>query len=676
MKTIYGLLIAALFQVDFAVAQTCPANGLTTISNYPNTYYASKNSISAGATTISLTAANYGTTPISSGDILLVIQMQGTQIDATNSSSYGDGTGVGSGYLNNTSLLAGNMEYVVATNNVALSGGKLKIKTGLVNSYKNSAFGSDGQYTAQVIRVPTYYDLQLSGTINPPRWDGSEGGVLVLYAEDNINLNSATLDASGRGFRGGGGRQLNGAGSGSNTDYITLSSSNANGSKGEGIAGTPYYVNDSDAVLYSTGSEGYPNGSYAMGAPGNAGGGATDGDPQSANDQNTGGGGGGNGGAGGNGGWGWSSATTSGGKSGALFAQASASRLVMGGGGGAGTSNDGTGSPGGGFASSGAAGGGIIIVMAGNTIYGTGAILANGAAGNATVQKDGAGGGGAGGSILIYSNNSSGTNNIIAQAAGGAGGINESAGGPAHGPGGGGGGGVIFSNGTLQSGSTVAGGAAGTTAGLSTNYGATSGSIGSMTTNMSQSAMAQFPLNCVVLFNNIIDLTAGLDNGEVTLNWTSSNPSDALNYFVERSSDGINFSTIGSTTITLRFADMGAAAVGGTLCYRIHQVQADGRSTYSSIVTVQLKSLPGKMTIYPNPARDLVNISFDADLPETVSLRLFDLRGSQMWSGQYEAQPGQNTVSIDRIRTLPEGIYMLQWSDGLTQKIQKIVVRH
>ena len=50
--------------------------------------------------------------------------------------------------------------------------------------------------------------------------------------------------------------------------------------------------------------EGYPGGSYARGAPGNAGGGATDSNP-TANDQNAGGGGGGNGGAGGRGGNGW-----------------------------------------------------------------------------------------------------------------------------------------------------------------------------------------------------------------------------------------------------------------------------------------------------------------------------------------------------------------------------------
>ena len=64
--------------------------------------------------------------------------------------------------------------------------------------------------------------------------------------------------------------------------------------------------------------EGYPGGSNARGGPANGGGGATDSNPAS-NDQNAGGGGGGNGGAGGLGGNGWFSFGFSGGHGGTAF---------------------------------------------------------------------------------------------------------------------------------------------------------------------------------------------------------------------------------------------------------------------------------------------------------------------------------------------------------------------
>ena len=116
----------------------------------------------------------------------------------------------------------------------------------------------------------------------------------------------------------------------------------------------------------------------ARGAPGNAGGGGTDADPNGANpggnDENAGGGGGGNGGSGGFGGDSWNTNLSIGGEGGVVF-PATIDRLAMGGGGGAGTRNN---SDGDNQASAGAAGGGIIFIRAYNLI-GVATLTANGA---------------------------------------------------------------------------------------------------------------------------------------------------------------------------------------------------------------------------------------------------------------------------------------------------------
>lgn len=671
-----------------AAAQSCPATATININgnSYPNTYFpASQSNVPAGSTSIVLGAVTYGSTPISAGDILLIIQMQGAQINSSNNSNYGAGTGTGGGYLSNSRLLAGNMEYVVASNSVPTGGGTLNLVSGLVNSYANTPFGTDGQYTYQVIRVPVYYDVKLTATINAPRWDGYSGGVIVLYATDNILMNSQTINASGLGFRGGGGRVFTGAGSGSSNDFITPASSNANGGKGEGIAGTPKYLNHNNSFLDVSGTEGYPNGSYAKGAPANAGGGGTDGNPANNNNENTGGGGGANGGAGGYGGNAWNSGTPSGGRPGAIFAEGSASRLIMGGGGGAGTTNDGTGNPnlGTGFASSGAAGGGIIILIAQNAIIGTGTVKANGTSANSTVQKDGAGGGGAGGTVLIYSNNGV-TGNLTVQAKGGTGGSNEVLGGPSHGPGGGGGGGVIYSNASLNAGSSVIGGGAGTTNGQSTNYGATDGANGVMITTMSQSAMAQPPLSCVTLPVNFLNVTAGKKDSRVVLNWEVSREINTLEYIVERSADGSNFSVIGSTPYkegpalgnAYEYTDNNIPAADGSLYYRIREWDTDGQYVYSKIVSVQLNNLSGKLSAYPNPARNSVTVSFSCTNAGPVSLRLFDMKGSLLWQQLYSASASQNNVQVDCIRNLAVGTYILQWFDGGRPEQVKVMVNH
>ncbi|HVS98724.1 MAG TPA: T9SS type A sorting domain-containing protein [Puia sp.] len=679
-----SLAAISLFSGRRAAAQSCAIANSTSISTYPNTYYPATASASAGSKNITLGSVSLGTVPISSGDVLLVIQMQGAQYSSNNSVNFGDGMGTGKGYYNNSFLMAGQMEYVIASNSVPLTGGTLNITTGLTHSYQNSAVGTYGQYTFQIIRVPVYNDLVLTGTITAPRWDGSQGGVVVLFAIDNINLNGQKIDASGLGFRGGGGRSLTGAGTGSNNDYMTRASRNANGSKGEGIAGTPKYTNNNNTSLDVISSEGYPSGSYARGAPGNAGGGGTDGNPNAANDQNTGGGGGSNGGAGGQGGNSWSTNIASGGLAGAAFAQVSASRLVMGGGGGAGTTNNGTGTPGSGLASSGSAGGGIVILIAQNAITGTGTVDVSGSDANATVQNDGAGGAGAGGSALIYSANGT-TSNVTVLARGGNGGINQGSGGSSHGPGGGGGGGVIYSNASLNAASTVAGGSAGTTAGGTTNYGATSGSTGKMVTNMSAASMAQISLSCVVLAAGFTDVTARPDNGVVNVGWSVADETGTTGYVVERSSDGVHFDAIGNMPVNgtgtdngYQYTDNTAEAVGGTLYYRIRATETGSHDLYSRIVSVALSpvTVTGKLTVFPNPAKSIVTVSFTMTGPRLVHLGLFDQQGSMLWERQYQASAGRNSLQIDKISSLPDGIYLLQSSDGLNLRVAKVFVQH
>jgi len=678
-------ILAGLFLLNGnpATAQVCPVLSTTSISTYPNTYFPSVASVATGVKSITLGAAVYGTVGVSIGDVLLVVQMQGAQINSSNANSYGGNAGTGSGYLSNGNLAAGNMEYVVAANNVPVGGGTLNLVSGLTRAYSNKAFGADGQYTYQVIRVPVYYNISLSATILAPRWNGSTGGVLVLNATHDIQMNGYTIDASGLGFRGGGGRAFSGSGSGTSADYITSASSNANGGKGEGFAGTPKYLNNNNTFLDVSSFEGYPNGSYGRGAPGNAGGGGTDGNPASNNDENTGGGGGANGGTGGGGGNAWSSNKTSGGRPGANFSQASASRLVMGGGGGAGTTNNGTGTPGSGLASSGGAGGGVIILSA-NTISGTGAIKANGANSNGTVRNDGSGGGGGGGSVLIYVATGS-LSNIAVSAKGGNGGSNQvSPAGDSHGPGGGGGGGVVYSNSTLGVTSSVAGGSAGTTNGNSTYYGATSGTSGIKTQNISSAQVPAFPVNCTVLAAGSLSLEAAQANGMVTVNWNAGNEINIQEYIVEKSLDGTLFSKIGSlpyqpgSGLTNRYGytDNSALPTGSNIYYRVLQVGQTGNSVYSNTVAVKVNATAAKLSVYPNPAKESVTVSFVSNTRGDISLKLFDLKGAIVWQKQQQANTGVNTLQIDKISVLPNGIYLLQWFDGLKPENVKILVNH
>ena len=525
-----------------------------TLSGSVNTYYAPSAPVvlAPGATMVTLSAAAGSITPIAVGDLLLVIQMQDAAINFTNTGAYGDGTPGDPGTGSSNANSAGRYEFVTAATALSTAGGTLTFagagpSGGLLNTYTAAAYsaGVQGRRTFQFIRVPQYQSATLSSTLAPLPWNGTVGGVLAIDVAGQLTL-SGTVSADALGFRGGAGRQLGGGAGAAQTDYTTLATFASNGSKGEGIAGTPRYIaNSALSGLINTAVEGLPNGSYARGAPGNAGGGGTDANP-AANDENSGGGGGGNGSSGGNGGYAWNTASFGNGFGGAPF-PGSVSNIIMGGGGGAGTTNNGTADPTNGnpagINSSGAAGGGIIIIHAGSVI-GTGTITANGQTA-LDVQNDGAGGGGAGGSIELLTL-SGGMAGATLSANGGNGGhtwLTQAPGatypGARHGPGGGGGGGVILTSSAPGSASVLPG-ANGTSTTIHDSYGATPGlGNGIVSTNLGATGFTQTPGNRPGAQCSIADLVvtnAGAPNpvvpgNNITYTQTVNNngPQPALN---------------------------------------------------------------------------------------------------------------------------------------------------
>jgi hypothetical protein len=694
--TLFLFISFSIFNIDLLSAQNCPTTGTTNLTVNENTYYpGTQATVAVGATSITLgtigAGANFGNTPIATGDIVLIIQMQGAQINipaTVTNAAYGGGTGSGAGFLT-TNLVAGNMEFAVAKNAVPVGGGTLNIAAGLTYNYAYAAFGATGQYTYQVIRVSTHFNIQLGATIVTPLWNGSTGGVTVVSAVNQLDFNGQTINAAGAGFRGGGARSLNGAAGTNKNDFYTMSTANANGGKAEGIAGTPRYM-DVNNTLVDNVLEGYPSGSFARGAPANAGGGATDSDPTS-NDQNAGGGGGGNGGAGGLGGNGWFSFGTTGGRGGSSFSTAgpvvyySPSRLILGGGGGGGSSNNGTGTPAGGISSGGAAGGGMVIINS-STIIGTGVINVNGSSGNSTVEIDGSGGGGAGGSVLIYAN--SGQAGITATAIGGDGGSNFPAGMSAtqHGPGGGGGGGVIFSNGALNVASLVTQGSAGISHGSTNtdNYGALNGNVGVLTQTF---PLTQLPPNMqicqsIVLPVTLLNFSASyVSANNVKVSWTTTDEINAAYYVVERSSDDANFISVAQVDASNSIDPVHAYDVndqlyninGNMVYYRLRIVDNTGKYTYSKVIPVKLDQPDNIFSVYPNPVDNYTILNLYTDKPGNGMLRLIDNSGRQIMTKSFTVTNGNNSVMIDQLGYLPKGIYIIQVMINENLYNQKIV---
>jgi len=637
----------ALAPVVSLVCGTSALSAGGTLTNVINTYYPGASSVSAGATSIPLGTVN-GTGTIALGTELLVIQMQDASINDSNSVAYGNGsTGTGFTTVNN----AGNYEFVTATG--PISGGSVPILGagvggGLVFGYNTAApSATKGASTYQVVLVPQYTSATLSNTLTAAPWNGLTGGILALDVANTLTLNGVTVHVDGMGFRGGAGMQLVGGGGGATTDFLHVSptaytgaaggAAGVDASKGEGIAGTPEWVESGGTFLQTTTTEGYPSGtagtdgSMARGAPGNAGGGGTDAD-QGGNTENAGGGGGGNGGTGGFGGDSWNTNLSSGGEGGGAF-PATIDRIAMGGGGGAGTRNN---SDGDNQASSGSAGGGIVFIRA-FSFTGTATITANGTNAYNGTANDAGGGGGAGGTIVILAAGG-GEGGLTLQASGGNGGnawqsqayslANR------HGPGGGGGGGVVFVSGTPAS-VSVTGGTDGLTLNPGVAYGATNGSAGtsSTTATMSQVTGLQSAEVCTRLPDLSIAKSHG--GGNFTRGTTASYTLTATNVNTVATSGVVTINDtlpLGITPISASGTGWTCSVSGQTVSCTRSDALAGGASYAAITVNVNVtQSAPATVTnngavggggdISPlnDTATDVANVGSASDLAVTDS---------------------------------------------------------
>ncbi|HJW93500.1 MAG TPA: C25 family cysteine peptidase [Thermoanaerobaculia bacterium] len=629
-----------------------------TLAGIKNDYWPGSASAAAGATTVTLGArvAGAGGNTITAGDLLVVMQMQDAAFDTTNDETYGEGTGstkatgTGSGAattLNN----AGRWEYAIATNAIGIGGGALTLQGGgtgggLLYSYTNQTFATtttQGQRTFQVIRVPQYTTATLGSTLTALPWNGSTGGVLAIDVAGTITLGSATVSVNGLGFRGGAGVRLTGSAGFAATDFRTPAPDSAtaptinmtNGSKGEGITGTPRYLYHNGATIgapgtnaaLDTGVEGFAGGSYGRGAPGNSGGGSTDGDTAN-NQDNSGGGGGGNGGFGGAGGFGWACQCPSGGQGGGGISP-SLTRITMGGGGGSGTTNNGSaadatgavladsGGPNAananGYYSSGANGGGVIIIRA-LQATGTATLTANGLTA-ANVGRDGGGGGGAGGSVL-FTTQIGALTGLTIQAKGGTGGgawLQQAPGGDPgerHGPGGGGGGGYVLLSSAAAS-VDVSGGTNGLTTTALDEYGAQPGTLG----------VTQF-----IAGNNVLPGGDGASCAVADLAVTDSAPGTPVGWssnitFTQTvvnngpsPADSVVYTTSVPAATTFQSISVPAGwtcitpAIGGTgniTCTRPTLTQANGTQTFNLAVQTVLGTPDGFLVANTNSVSSL-----------------------------------------------------------------------
>ncbi len=643
-----ALFVLAVWMTSFVNAQ------VSNISGIINNVNVVVNSVDNAANSVNVS----NTAGLAIGDTVLLIQMQGATMNTSNSAAFGD--------LNNLNN-AGNYEFNIICD-VDVSGSNIVLQNQLLRTYDNGA-------GVQLIHVPTYEDVHVTGTLTANPWNGSTGGVLVLWARGYARLQGGiTMWMDSMGFRGGDYlRIFDACGCGFSDpqypDYFYPYNDNRGAHKGEGIAG------------FTANREGGRGKNLTGGGGGN--------------DHNAGGGGGSNFGAGGQGGE--PCATRScflgqycrgffpgiGASSLSASINNTSNRIFLGGGGGAGDSNDTNGA-----GSGGTNGGGIIIIVADSLAPNGANIYARGRQ-PATGSGDGVGGGGAGGTVLISARAINPFQNMNIYVNGGNGGnsnwFSASQNYNSKGKGGGGGGGVFWYNGAAIPGNwniVSNGGAAGSETGpscLGNTGGSQPGGNGASLTGLSIPFGGASFGPCVLPVEYSY-LTAEKAGTMARINWGTSVETNNDFFEVQRSYDGQTFEVLGlqnsqGSSGDYTFLDM--APQTGENFYRIRQVDVNGTSRLSKVVSVNFDAQEVAIVdIFPNPVQraDLLQARLALPMDAMTAIQVYDAYGKIIF--QQQIQPTSTFYDL-RIPTdnWSGGVYFLKINAGnRSQVIRRVVV--
>lgn len=180
-----------------------------------------------------------------------------------------------------------------------------------------------------------------------------------------------------------------------------------------------------------------------------------------------------------------------------------------------------------------------------------------------------------------------------------------------------------------------------------------------------------------ILAIKITYFNASKANGYNSLNWQAACSSSQAIFEVERSTDGINFTTISVITASqarcaqpFNYNDYTASS--NTVFYRIKIIDVDGKITNSTIVKLSSQAKDVQLDgITPNPVANVAQIKINTTKNDKVELAIVALDGKVVYRNNIKLQPGTSMVNID-IANLPAGMYMLKglFSDGQTNTLK------
>ena len=182
--------------------------------------------------------------------------------------------------------------------------------------------------------------------------------------------------------------------------------------------------------------------------------------------------------------------------------------------------------------------------------------------------------------------------------------------------------------------------------------------------SMDYSSTLRFPTGSAPLPITLLDFTGKLKGNNVLLEWSTSAEINSKEFQIEKSNDGVIYrklSTIpaaGNSTILKKYNYLDIEATELNY-YRLKMVDLDGFNKQSNVVIVKNSGVSQTISAVNNPFADHINIRF-VKLPKgVVSLKLMDISGKLISTGEIY-NPLSSIIRFDYNKLISKGLYILR----------------
>ncbi len=168
-----------------------------------------------------------------------------------------------------------------------------------------------------------------------------------------------------------------------------------------------------------------------------------------------------------------------------------------------------------------------------------------------------------------------------------------------------------------------------------------------------------------------ITFNASLQKTNALLSWQTTNDVNTSYFNIQRSLDGVNFTTIakqdarGDIVQQYPYTDANVTALlHEKIFYRLQSMHKDSSSAYSNIAELNINNSNGiTFFIYPNPVKDKLHININCRKNETFSIRIVDMNGRQVYTEKITSLANNFNHYIN-VGKLAMGIYTIQLLNG------------